>query len=376
MEDKILCTICSCAITFEDLHEGHCLNCGALIEGTSREDMRFVQPPEDFNGEYTEPTELIEDLELDVDIAGALLDDQGIKYKGEFALLVTSAGSGLKIAEIPEGVWKIDKNAFKDCCELEQVTLPRSLKAIGDWAFDGCENIKRVIYLGSLKEWCEIDFEGYYSNPTQYGEAELYINGEEVKEISIPDEITEIGDYAFAGTKITSVQLNNVNKIGSFAFAYCEDLRSIDLSIVSEIGSNAFTICKNLSQIGKTDSLTKIGSEAFTYTAITEFCVPSGVKEIRMNAFRACSKLRSVTVCEGVKSINQKAFSKCTSLESVILPSSVTTMSSYVFFESKEDVKITVKRKKKDTKIWASDWAAYKKGLFGYKKLKNIKYDG
>lgn len=42
------------------------------------------------------------------------------------------------------------------CHSLENITIPNSVTSIGDYAFDGCTNLKTVNYKGTQEEWNKI----------------------------------------------------------------------------------------------------------------------------------------------------------------------------------------------------------------------------
>lgn len=65
------------------------------------------------------------------------------------------------IYEIPEGVKKIRNHAFKDCYNLEELTLPSTLEHIGINAFYRCENLKRIIV---NREKGSIKIEGFWGD--------------------------------------------------------------------------------------------------------------------------------------------------------------------------------------------------------------------
>lgn len=61
--------------------------------------------------------------------------------------------------------------------------------------------------------------------------------------------VSEILDYAFAGSDISEIDLSNVTKIGAHAFEGCTNLTSIDLTGVQDIGDEAFAGCESLNSI-------------------------------------------------------------------------------------------------------------------------------
>lgn len=148
---------------------------------------------------------------------------------------------------IPEGVATINENVFRGFKSLTSISIPISLTTIGSGAFTGCENLKSV-YIKDLAAWCKIKFSGY---PLQYSE-HLFVNGEEIKDLIIPKEITKVPDDAFYGLKsLTSVLVgNSVTEIGSSAFSCCSNLEYLTIgSSVSWIGSGAFYNCKGLKSV-------------------------------------------------------------------------------------------------------------------------------
>lgn len=78
---------------------------------------------------------------------------------------------------------------------LTSVVLGENIKTIGKEAFYFCGNLTDV-YITNIDNWCNIDFDGYSSNPLYYAK-NLYINNELTSSIEISDNITELKKYAF-----------------------------------------------------------------------------------------------------------------------------------------------------------------------------------
>lgn len=118
-------------------------------------------------------------------------------------------------------VTSIGKSAFEESRSLTSITIPNSVKSIGSGAFESCYGLTAV-NITDLEAWCNIDFESYNSNPLYFAQ-HLYLRGEEIKELVIPNSITTIGDYAFQGcSSLTSVTIpNSVTSIGVRAFLTC-----------------------------------------------------------------------------------------------------------------------------------------------------------
>ncbi len=129
--------------------------------------------------------------------------------------------------------------------------------------------------------------------------------------IIIPNGITEIGDYAFAGcSKVTSISFPaSLQKIGNAAFYSCELLDAVVLRGTVEIGSNAFYGCTAMTRLNLPASLRTVGDAAFYgCSALTALTVPSGTEEIGKQAFQDCKALTSLRLPDTLQSIGEFNF--------------------------------------------------------------------
>ena len=146
-----------------------------------------------------------------------------------------------------------------------------------------------------MTAWCKIDFENAYANPLAKG-AKLYLNGNEVTDLVVPDGMTEIKGYTFYNYEgLTSVTIpESVTSIGDYAFADCDALPEVIIpESVTSIGRGAFYSCSNMTSIN----------------------IPEGITEIKGETFRGCSFLTSIKIPKNVVSIGFDAFSYCTNLK-------------------------------------------------------------
>ncbi len=216
----------------------------------------------------------------------------------ERATIPASACEAIKNSNLKEIVitgdswhYSIEEDAFRDCINLENVTICEGVKHIGTHAFYGCSSLKNVTIPSSVTE---------ISNSMFYGCTSL-------SSITIPESVTGIEHLAFYG---------------------CTSLSSITIpESVTGIGYRAFSGCTSLTSITIPSSVTNLWKEAFAdCTGLTSVTIAKGNKitSIDHGTFYNCTNLTSVTIGEGVASINGFAFEGCISLERVIIPSRAT----------------------------------------------------
>ena len=239
---------------------------------------------------------------------GAFSNHSGIASSSKLHTISFSAGSQLET---------IGSMAFNGCLNLESITIPSSVKSIGSAAFSP-RNSNSSIYISDIAAWCNITFEDEQAHPLYEninpGRHKLYLNGELLTSLTIPNGVTAIKKYAF---------LN------------CENLTYVSIpSSVTSIGSHAFYNCHNLRSINIPNSVTSIGTWAF-YSCIwlnnVSFADESKLNVIDAYAFYFCTKLESIEIPDSVTSIGGWVFKNCESLRLISIPSSIIRMGDGVF---------------------------------------------
>ena len=136
---------------------------------------------------------------------------------------------------IPDGIEEIPDYKFYNF-NFSSVSIPDSVKSIGDWAFVGCTGLESVT-IGD--------------NVTSIGEM-AFQNCSSLTSVKIPNNVTSIGGHAFNSCgKLTSVTIgDSVTSIGEQAFVFCGKLTSVTIGdSVTTIGDWAFGFCDNLTTV-------------------------------------------------------------------------------------------------------------------------------
>ncbi len=283
-------------------------------------------------------------------------------------LVKKNQGPGWDTYEVKEGTISICNFAFEHNSKLKTVTLPSSLKRIGNGAFSLCAKLEEI----NLPE-----------NLTYLGNG-VFENCTKLKEINIPAGIEVINERAFEASGLKEVTIpSTVKTVGIMAFNSCQKLEKVIISEgVKSIEHSAFSNCPLLSDITLPESLENIGDNAFNGTAYSnnpdnlengalywnevllevnpetkgKFYVKEGTKKIAGSAFYGCdeiiyihipnsvellseesfaqcSGLKKIDLSENIKEIPKMAFWGCSELESIRIPASVEKIGDFAFLD-------------------------------------------
>ena len=243
-------------------------------------------------------------------------------YKGTaLAVAVPSTIDGYKVT-------KIGSSAFENNKNLYSVTMPNSVTEIGNYAFERCKN------LSNLKLPSNITTLGIY----------VFKGCDALTEIYIPKTVKDsICPFDESGIETAEFE-SGMTKIPSSIFQGASKLKNVKIpETVTEIGNYAFERCKNLSNLKLPSNITTLGIYVFKgCDALNNVSIPDSVTSIGSQAFYGCDTLSDVQFGIGVKEIPDSAFRQCPSLVEITLPRYCTKVASNAFAENTKMTKVTV----------------------------------
>lgn len=222
--------------------------------------------------------------------------------------------ANLSEIQLPSSLTSIGFEAFNNCTSLSEIQLPSSLTSIGSRAFQNTAIREVTIPSGTLGDnvFGNTKLEkvvlgsGVKNIPAREFSSDN-LGGSTLTSVTFPSDLLSIGEMAFAGNRLTELNIPSVKTIGNSAFQDSYYLENVSLpATLNELGNAAFKNCVRLATIQLPSSLASIGNEAFYNTAIREITIPSGT--LGSNVF-GNTQLERVVIGSGVRSIPDGEFS-------------------------------------------------------------------
>jgi len=251
---------------------------------------------------------------------------------------------------IPDSVETIGKSAFYHCTGIRKVTFGNGVKFVDTSAFEYCFELAEV-HIKDISAWCGIDFANSGANPLNRANV-LYVDGNALYDLEIPDGVERIGDHAFinCGTLSTVSLPDSLKSIGDCAFQQCYSLTGVTIpDEVESIGDCAFLSCHGIMEVTVPAGVKSIGETAFYGTGLTAINVKEGNTSYKsvdgvlfshdgsvLIQYPAAKETATYIVPSDVRTIGKKAFAYCSKLTEVIVPDSVTSLATEAFRDNKK----------------------------------------
>lgn len=244
----------------------------------------------------------------------------------------------LRSINIPEGMISIGDRAFFNCYFLAPFIIPDSVSQIGVDAFGNISTIVynghaegspwgaksvNALHIGDL----------YYSDSTMTC---VVCADKGITAFNLPSSVTQVGDYAFNGCdNIDTVILSDNLDFGSYVFRSCNGIRHVyfNISISSGYyGDNMFYQCGNLESVAIGPNANRLPASAFTYCSrLKSVTIPDNVTVIGANTFSYCTSLDTAYIGNGIRTLPGYLFYNCTNLAYIEMSDSIETIDNNAF---------------------------------------------
>ena len=289
-------------------------------------------------------------LEYTLSADGEYYICRGIGTATDAEIVIASEFNGKPVKEIGDRAFEGNKNikkviisdsitsigfqSFSNCRGITEIIIPDGVKSIGMWAFLNCSNLTDITIPDSVTDVGMEAFNGCYYLII-YCEAE-----------SMPDGWSSLWNshYSFEHTLLSffsapvvwNCRNNRVAEDG-YVYAVIDGIRYAlnDVAVVASQTINTvgeIAIPQTITYEGKEYRVVAIGDRAFiNCSGLTNIIIPDSVTTIGNHAFYRCSGLTNITISDSITTIESGAFNACTKLISIIIPDSVTYVGSHAF---------------------------------------------
>lgn len=233
------------------------------------------------------------------------LSNTNVTIMQDGVFLNNTSLTSIKLPNKLENFWD---QAFQGCTALNNIVMPSTVVGIYNNVFEGCTSLSNVTFNDS---YTTLGHHVFKNCP--------------LAAVTFPKTLGSIGEWAFEGTKLETVDLSNtqITRLPKGCFYNCQQLSDVKLPIaLTDIGECAF-YKSAIASITFPSSLQKIDAWAFQNTKLTNVVIPTKTGHIGDGAFSDNAKLTTVVVNGLECYLAVSAFAKCDKLKDVYITSNV-----------------------------------------------------
>ena len=263
----------------------------------------------------------------------------GLLFSNDTSTIVECPMSKNGVVTLPQSTRYIAPYAFAYCQNITNVVLHEGLFSIGYWAFVYNQRLNNIAIPSSVTH---IDASPFVNCPAltnlsiAEGNTHYYLDGvmiysadgdtlisahksadsvflsstlrvvngfggnSDVRYVHVPDGVTTIGNEAFNGSSLVSIDLpSHLDFIDEYAFYYCQSLTRVGMpTTLDTMGEGCFKYCNQLTSID----------------------IPNDLRTIPEYAFFMCTTLSNITWGDAVEVIDTAAFGDCSFTELTLPP--------------------------------------------------------
>lgn len=211
----------------------------------------------------------------------------------------------------PEGLRKIGDQAFWQS-GLKRIWLPESIESLGAWAFADLTVLEEVHLAAPDPSAITLGNGVFDSAPTgaklyvPYGSRTLYESAPQWSAFTIEEDNPCIDGFYYV--------LDQWNHTATLTYETYEEDGAYNHTNYSRLNTTEWTIPAQVVQDGQVYAVTAIGDYAFANTNVEQINLPEGIESIGTSAFDGNGSLSRVILPSTLTSIGQFAFYECRSL--------------------------------------------------------------
>ena len=216
---------------------------------------------------------------------------------------------------------------------ISSVTIPKTVKKIGNSAFAYCDLLKSFTIPATVEEIgnCVFDYSGITTMTIEDAETPLIIGGGTFSDVNVFGSAGAL-TTVYVGRDLTP-KSNNI--LGPFQFA----ATITDITYgpkVTKLNKHEFWRCKVIKNVKiLSTQVTEIPEEAFSECSVLEKVeLPQSIVTIQKSAFQWCNNLSAIVLPPTVKTIGSSAFSGCVLTPEFTIPASVEEIGNSAFNNS------------------------------------------
>lgn len=238
----------------------------------------------------------------------------------------------------------ITENEFNGCTNLQEVQLDEGVLTLGDYAFNECSSLSKIVLPNSIK-----------TNIAKY----CFAKCSSLQDVTIGTGIPVIDDFAFNGcSSLPHIEIPcNVDSINSSVFVGCTSLKTVVFKEENSnlfLGSNGYINSNPTSHESSVQNLPmfkdcpldsvfigrrikynaqgKYGFSPFCHnTTLRSVFVTDAETAISDYEFYLCTNLKTIEMGDGVESIGYWSFSGCNTLDRVTFGTGMKTIGAEAF---------------------------------------------
>ncbi|ELP86553.1 leucine rich repeat containing protein BspA family protein, partial [Entamoeba invadens IP1] len=267
----------------------------------------------------------------------------------------------IEVVELPNTMSEIGDEMFRECASLKEVKLPNKLTRIGINCFVGCTNLKQIQLPTSIQILDDNSL-GDVEVSNTYSEFEVLqhvgknvLNKLHFTTFVLPEDVKDANSYFENCKELTAVTFNQsicelnrtfcyceslkevvipetITQIGDFCFSKCISLTHVDLpQNICTLGDNTFESCVSLNVLTLPHNVTKLGNKCFKNCKLLSRINTRHIINMGKSCFKNCTQLSAITV-KSTTRYGISCFAHC-NIKSVVFPKEVVT--SYVSSEER-----------------------------------------